>query len=641
MRLTLRTLLAWLDDKLSPAEVREIGKQVAESPFARELVDRIHRVTRQRRLTVPDDSGPDATDPNLVASYLDNELDPDLVTEYEKVCLTSDVHMAEVASVHQVLSLIGQKAKVPVEAKQRMYHLVRGREAIASRSSVGHIPAAPTSREGVEPWEAPAPPSRPWVERFGPAAAAVALIAVLGWSAWMSVSHAPRQTLYLADSGDGKEPPRQPGQEPEPPKKAEPVVATVQPAPGEDSAVPATEATETSVDATSKEPVKAAAVNINRPDLPPGVVAMTEKAQGVFLKFNPEQRQWEPLAEPSPLKSQDRLVSLDPFRNTFDVGSARVDLVGETDVSIGPPPPDAIARLQLAQGRMVLHGDSPETPFEVQSGGKALRITPPAGGLVGVERINEFERGKPESSTSLLRVFVPEGEVALAVEDARETLRGPGAIAWDGGRWAGRSDRPPPAWVTEPRPSPFDVQVGEQFLRYFRPNRPVITGLVEAMEDDNKDVRRMAIRGLRAVGDLSYLVPVLNKADDPGARREAIAVLRATIAQGPDAAAALRNQLARDLGAEQGAKVEKLLVGFTAQEAGEEATFSALVQQLNGVEVGVRELAVDNLCRLTGRDSLEYDPDKPEGRGLQAWRDLLRDHELRHVAPTPAGKAEK
>ena len=53
MRLTLRTLLAWLDDTLSPSEVREIGKQVAESPFAKELVERIHRVTRQRRLTVP------------------------------------------------------------------------------------------------------------------------------------------------------------------------------------------------------------------------------------------------------------------------------------------------------------------------------------------------------------------------------------------------------------------------------------------------------------------------------------------------------------------------------------------------------------------------------------------------------------
>ena len=168
MRLTLRTLLAWLDDTLSASEVREIGKQVSESPYAQELIERIQRVTRQRRLTVPSTTGPDATDPNLVASYLDNELDQDLVPEYEKLCLTSDVHMAEVASVHQILSLIGQKAKVPDEAKNRMYHLVRG--ARRSRRRRGPAsPRRPRSPEPIGPWVTPPPPSRPWYERYGPA----------------------------------------------------------------------------------------------------------------------------------------------------------------------------------------------------------------------------------------------------------------------------------------------------------------------------------------------------------------------------------------------------------------------------------------------------------------------------------------
>ncbi len=67
-----------------------------------------------------------------MASYLDNELGPEEVAEFEKRCLTSDVHLAEVASVHQILSLIGQKAKVPTEARHRMYHLIRGREAVAA-----------------------------------------------------------------------------------------------------------------------------------------------------------------------------------------------------------------------------------------------------------------------------------------------------------------------------------------------------------------------------------------------------------------------------------------------------------------------------------------------------------------------------
>src|SRR4051794_57467 len=164
MRLTLRTLLAWLDDTLSPAEVREIGKQVAESPFAKELVERVHRVTRQRRLTVPSRNGPDATDPNLVASYLDNELPPEEVAEFEKRCLTSDVHLAEVASVHQILSLIGQKAKVPTEARHRMYHLIKGREAVRQRvpRTFSPPPADPLT-EPLVPWAPPEPPPRSWL----------------------------------------------------------------------------------------------------------------------------------------------------------------------------------------------------------------------------------------------------------------------------------------------------------------------------------------------------------------------------------------------------------------------------------------------------------------------------------------------
>src|SRR3989440_9372231 len=163
MRLTLRTLLAWLDDTLSPAEVREIGKQVAESPFAKELVERLHRVTRQRRLTVPSRSGPDATDPNVVASYLDNELPPEEVAEYEKLCLTSDVHMAEVASVHQILSLIGQKAKVPTEAKNRMYHLIRGPETIAPRQRPARPAPPPPVHDQNKEWASPPTPSQSWV----------------------------------------------------------------------------------------------------------------------------------------------------------------------------------------------------------------------------------------------------------------------------------------------------------------------------------------------------------------------------------------------------------------------------------------------------------------------------------------------
>ncbi|MBV8486810.1 MAG: hypothetical protein JO161_00890, partial [Planctomycetaceae bacterium] len=189
MRLTLRTLLAWLDDTLPTSEVREIGRQVAESTYAQELVERIQRVTRQRRLTVPSRTGSDAVDPNIVASYVDNHLGPEQVAEYERKCLTSDVNLAEVASVHQILSLLGQKVHVPGEAKMRMYQLIKGSESIPPLQRDGVRPAAaePVTKS-IQPWVALEPPRRIWLERYGAVAGCLALIAVLSWSAYRSLT---------------------------------------------------------------------------------------------------------------------------------------------------------------------------------------------------------------------------------------------------------------------------------------------------------------------------------------------------------------------------------------------------------------------------------------------------------------------
>lgn len=136
MRLTLRTLLAYLDDTLEPVEIKKIGQKVTESETAQELISRIKQVTRRRRITTPPLTGPNSFEPNMVADYLDNELSPEQVAELEKICLESDVHLAEVASCHQILTLVlGEPASVPPMAKERMYALVRGREAIPFRKA--------------------------------------------------------------------------------------------------------------------------------------------------------------------------------------------------------------------------------------------------------------------------------------------------------------------------------------------------------------------------------------------------------------------------------------------------------------------------------------------------------------------------
>ena len=239
-----------------------------------------------------------------------------------------------------------------------------------------------------------------------------------------------------------------------------------------------------------------------RTDLPPGSVGMAAKTDGVLLRFDPSLNEWTQLRESTPLRSQDRLLSLDPFRSTLDVGGtgASIDLVGETEIWLILPPPNQAARFQMSRGRVVLHGGSPLQTFDVQLAGKSVMITPATGSAVGIERVNRFEPGQPESSSSLLRIYGSEGEVNLDVDNNKQILKGPGTINWDGSRWVDRMEKPPPAWVTESKPSPFEQQIGSQFVSYFRPNRPINSVLVEALEDDQKDIRRLAIRGLRHCG---------------------------------------------------------------------------------------------------------------------------------------------
>ena len=195
MRLTLRTLLAYLDDTLEPGEIKQIGQKVAESDAAQELIARIKQVTRRRRLTTPPDGGPgERFDANVVAEYLDNELSSEQVAELEKLCLESDVHLSEIAASHQILTLVlGEPALIPPTAKRRMMALVHGRKpkvaTTVRKGTAAGLADGPSTSEGDETLLIGLPLFRkaPWL-RWAIPLTAVLLLAILGGVLWKNLS---------------------------------------------------------------------------------------------------------------------------------------------------------------------------------------------------------------------------------------------------------------------------------------------------------------------------------------------------------------------------------------------------------------------------------------------------------------------
>src|SRR5262245_40414276 len=210
-RLTLRTLLAYIDDTLEPDEARSLGKKVAESEEAQQLVERIKRVTRRRGLSTPVPTADDETaDPNTVAEYLDNRLDSATIKQVEETCLESDVHLAEVAACHQILTLVlTEPVRVPPRAHKRMYQLQQPPASMPKRrpNKTLLITGAPPTSEQTESDEAdaalllgmkPYSATTTWAARFALFAAAAVLLIPLAASVLLSLQTQTQQAPETA-----------------------------------------------------------------------------------------------------------------------------------------------------------------------------------------------------------------------------------------------------------------------------------------------------------------------------------------------------------------------------------------------------------------------------------------------------------
>jgi hypothetical protein len=457
MRLTLRTLLAYLDDILEPADAKELGAKIAESTVATEMVERIREVMRRRRITSPELTGPGSgPDPNLIAEYLDNTLAPDSVADIERICLESDIHLSEVAACHQILTLVlGEAVEVSPALRERMHAL--GAVAPAATEQNGHARTNLSAEGPASPATASATPAaarevpdylrrRPLWQRLAPAAVALVLLGWLGlvltdqsfWGSGTRDESTPESgAIAMNDAGLSEAAPERPPEQPAtdgvadaadnkattvaattngaesinpPPPPDVPEtdaaaaemppesVVTVEPAPAEGAAEVTTPDAVSVVEAPPGEvPVEAAAANLPR--------VMYTSVEGILLQYQPEANDWGVLPRRALVHPNDWIASPDPFSSELAIGSGELKVIvnGGSMVQSIVPGEGATLGLVVDHGRVGLYrpagADAPPDPqhVDLRIGAHSVRLDLlEPGTLCGIEVILRQPRGEPE-----------------------------------------------------------------------------------------------------------------------------------------------------------------------------------------------------------------------------------------------------
>jgi hypothetical protein len=153
MRLTLRTLLAYLDNILELDDRELLEKKVQESEFAQNLIKRSRETVNNQELSALDPIGHSIRqDPNAVAEYLDNTMAREQIEEFERQCLDNtseaDTRLAEITACHHILTMVlGDPVQFAASSRERMYRIGES-EKIDRQTDAGESSQEPIA--GVE-----------------------------------------------------------------------------------------------------------------------------------------------------------------------------------------------------------------------------------------------------------------------------------------------------------------------------------------------------------------------------------------------------------------------------------------------------------------------------------------------------------
>lgn len=683
MRLTLRTLLAYLDDTLEPAQARLIGQKIAESAQAQDIVKLIQQVTRRRRITTPPDAGPGKLDPNTLGGYLDNDISPEQAAEVEEICLASDTHLAEIAACHQILSLIlGEPTLVPPSATQRMYGLVKGPEAIPFRKP----PAATvkgdhevsegrdvddTLRLGMAPVTGKNKGS-PWLLVLGGLGAACLLVVAV----WQILKHQEDDTRDLNTNNAVA--------------AADPKIAVVPQKNGageEKKEIKEEKKDEKKSGETALPEVKLPSVAGDIPWAAPsdavkvaGKVVSDPKDPAILLQYVADKSAWQRIAPKSPEVSTGRpLVSLPAATSVIHLENGlKLTLVGNMPELIFPPPLLYESSVELhANDQVDLDLTLRRGRIRVAAPDRAVRVrirfdnpTQPArhehvdlslqapGTEVQIERWFYWPRGEkffrdPKAVNRVgpgtdMTCIVLSGSILFKFNDAAIPLTQPpgnALVYWNSVKGLDKAvhfDKLPDGLKSmTPLPAGADPRYRADRTDMLRARdelhqqllaKGVDVALAEGVKSADSARRRIACMSFKAIDDISSLLELLEQEAVPELRFWAVNALRLWVAAGREHDYKLFELLRPKHRLIDAETIISLLHDLDDRDVANPDTYDLLINYLNHTQLPVRELAIWHLYTLVpAGQKIKYNASGDAASRQQAqaaWRALIPPGQL-------------
>ena len=689
MRLTLRTMLAYLDNVLDPADAEVLGKKIHDSEFATTLVNRIRAVSKKVRMDAPKVDGKGmGNDANTVAEYLDSTLPQDRVGDFERICLESDRHLAEAAGCHQILTLVlGKPADVPEDLREKIYALGHPESAPAKKAAAKRVPAAANGRPAAAmPAEVPdylRAGQRPSIWPFLATLAAAFLIGAVILRAMGPFDSSHPVARWLSGNTTVAVVPPQPDASPTPPKPPGPPENSTpdsEPTPESTDPVPTTEG-DPAPDEPPVEPVVTTvtparpaipeipdpAVIAPKPEsapepeatpvppapMPPVVVppaAGTSMDVGRFISdeqilatLNPDDGLWY-LKEPrGVLSAGERLLVLPTYRPQMALASGvQITWAGESAAQMHEPGESGASRMFVDYGKFVIVTvGAAGAQVELNLAGiHGMATLVDADSALAVKVSRWVEPGKDPSAgpgLPVVELFTTGGLVTWRQTDQEKIDIPAGFVLQYVGADPPELRGPffPPDWIDSRSISGIDRETSVVLHDLIAAElaKPLNLSLQERLTD-----RRVNVRALiaRCLGNLDEFEPILKDLADAKLASywaAEVDVLRQAILRSPETAAKLH--LTMERAREKDAPILIRLIWGFSQEDLEKAGAIQLVKHLKHEEMDVRVLTFLNLIDITGAQEFYRPEKKPElnAAAIRNWESRLDKGTIAYKSP--------